>query len=86
MEDHVFMTMAGQHPQVMKLMEGQCMIIGLVAAAAAAAVVAKEAVTMCADVNMSVKIILRHAQSCESVQNVDIALSRFPPKTTGFGQ
>jgi hypothetical protein len=46
-------------------MEGQCMIIGV--AAAAAAVVAKEAVTMCADVNMSVKIIPRHAQSCESI-------------------
>jgi hypothetical protein len=65
-EAHVIMTMVGQHPRVMKLMEGQCMIIGLVAAAAAA-VVAKEAVTMCADVNMSVKIIPRHAQSCESI-------------------
>jgi hypothetical protein len=52
---------------------------------AAAALVAKEAVTMRADVNMFVKIIPRHAQSCESIKNVD-ALSRSPPKITGFGQ
>jgi hypothetical protein len=63
-EARVIMAMLGQHPHVMKLMEGQCMIVGLAAAAAA---VAKEAVTMCADVNMSVKIIPRHAQSCESI-------------------
>ena len=80
-EAHVIMTMVGRHPQVMKFMEGQCMIVGV----AAAAVVAKEAVTMRADVNMFVKIIPRHAQSCESIKNVD-ALSRSPPKITGFGQ
>jgi len=78
-EAHVIMTMVGRHPQVMKFMEGQCMIVGV----AAAAVVA-EAVTMRADVNMIVKIIPRHAQSCESINNVD-ALSRSPPKITGFG-
>ncbi|KAJ6992028.1 hypothetical protein NC653_015398 [Populus alba x Populus x berolinensis] len=80
LEAHVIKTMVGQHLHVMKVMEGQCLIVGLAAAAAA---VAKEAVTMCADVNMSVKIIPRHAQSCESIKNVDIALSRFPPKITG---
>jgi hypothetical protein len=46
--------------------------------------VVAEAVTMRADVNMIVKIIPRHAQSCESINNVD-ALSRSPPKITGFG-
>ncbi|CAK7323314.1 unnamed protein product [Dovyalis caffra] len=57
---HVIMAMVGQHPNVTNLMEGQCTIAGVVAV-----VVAEVGVIMCVDVNMFVKIIPHHAQSCK---------------------